>query len=40
MSDNEMVCCPQGWGVASCLAADLGMKQPNYIVDYGYREDN
>ena len=40
MSDNEMACCPQGWGVAACLAAEPGMKQSNYVVDYDYREDN
>ena len=40
MKDNEMVCRPQGLGAASCLAADPGMKQYNYVVDYDYREDN
>ena len=29
-----------GGGVAACLAADPGMKQSNYVVDYDYREDN
>lgn len=27
-------------GVAACLAAEPGMKQSNYVVDYDYREDN
>ena len=30
----------EGVGVATCLAAEPGMKQSNYIVDYDYREDN
>ena len=29
-----------GGGVAACLAAEAGMKQSNYVVDYDYREDN
>lgn len=29
-----------GGGVAACLAAEPGMKQSNYVVDYDYREDN
>ena len=27
-------------GVAACRAAEPGMMQSNYVVDYDYREDN